>query len=220
VSDVVVAAVDVGKLANIGWWRISGRAAAGGRDLDELASVLAEDLNAGRSVALGFEAPMFIPTPATTAGLGRQRVGEAGRPWCAGAGSSALAFGVQQAAYTLHAIAGRLDRPIQAGVDARALVEGTALLVVWEAFVSGTAKDCEAVDPHVDDARAAAGEFHRRLATATVASDIDESAVLNLAAAALIAAGLTTDTSLLRVPCVVVKAPALSHRRGPVAGGA
>lgn len=208
--DRVIAAVDVGKLSNVGWWRIADGGSGGGRDLDDLADILTADLNRGRTVALGIEAPIFIPAPTTTAGLGRQRTGEAGRPWCAGAGPIALAFGIQQTNYLLTHIAERLTTPIRAGVDVAALHADRLDLLVWEAFVSAGSKDRSVNDPHVWDARAAAEEFERRAATGVVVSDIAEPSVLNLAAAALIATGLSHDPGLLSVPCVVVRAPILS----------
>jgi hypothetical protein len=65
VIRVIVVAVDVGELANIGWRRreASGKS-SGGRDLYDLVEVVAADLGAGIPVALGFEAPLFIPRPA------------------------------------------------------------------------------------------------------------------------------------------------------------
>ncbi|MGK8553767.1 hypothetical protein [Nocardia gipuzkoensis] len=208
-NQLVVAAVDVGKLANVGWWRIAGVEASGGRDLDDLVTSLAADLGEGRPVALGFEAPLFIPNPSATGGLGRQREGEAGRPWCAGAGTITLAFGVQQASYVMHRIAGTLRHPIRAGVDPDSLLSGALDLLIWEAFVSAGSKDRTAADPHISDARAAAEEFQRRAATGHVRSDVADTRVLNLAAAALLASGLAADTALLTSPCVVVKSPRL-----------
>lgn len=46
-----------GSLANIGWWRATGEVGMGGQNLDVLVEQLVADLNIGRSVALGFEAP-------------------------------------------------------------------------------------------------------------------------------------------------------------------
>ncbi|MCE5292440.1 MAG: hypothetical protein LLG14_24845 [Nocardiaceae bacterium] len=206
-TECVVAAVDVGALKNVGWWRIGPSLAAGGRDLDSLADALAGDLNLGRSVALGIEAPLFIPSPTSTTGLCRQRNGEAGRPWCAGAGTAALAIGTQQTAYLLNRIASLLDMPPRVGIDATDFLAGSLDLLVWEAFVSAGSKDRSADDPHVWDARAAAEEFERRATTGTIHTDIVDADVLNLAAAALLAAGLTTDLSLLSQPCVVVRPP-------------
>jgi len=203
-----VAAVDVGSLANIGWWRSAGDGAGdGGRDLDVLVDRLVLDLRAGAGVALGFEAPLFIPRPPTSGGLNRQRLGERGRPWCAGAGAGALALGVQQATYVLSRIAaGVHPRPVVA-FDPAELIAGTADLVVWEAFVSGRAKNRDAVEPHIDDARVAVAEFEARLAAGAVASDVGDVEVLNLAGAALLAVGLTDEIAMLRRPCVVVRVP-------------
>ena len=130
---------------------------------------------------MGFEAPLFIPRPSSTLGLSRQRVGDRGRPWSAGAGTGALALGIQQAAYVFACLAERI-RP-RVSFAPSALIEGGAELLIWEAFVSGNAKDRNAVDPHVDDARLAVAEFARRLAHGDVYSDVDEPLVLNLAAA-------------------------------------
>jgi hypothetical protein len=205
-ANINVLAVDVGSLMNIGWWRAcpSGESSSG-RDLDELVDVIAADLQRGDAVALGFEAPLFIPRPRSTLGLSRQRVGDGGRPWSAGAGTGALALGVQQAAYVFASLSDKI-RP-RVTFSPRALLDGTADLLIWEAFVSGKAKDRNAAEPHVDDARLAVTEFARRLALGDVYSDVDELLVLNLAAAGLIASGLTMDTEMLKQTCVVVKPP-------------
>jgi hypothetical protein len=207
VPEIAVLALDVGSLANIGWWRMSGSAANGGRDIQGFVEAAVLELNSARPVAIGFEAPLFIPSPSSVDGLARQRIGEAGRPWCAGAGSGALALGVQQASYVLEAIRSRTNRSLRVGFDPAALTRGELDLCIWEAFVSGKAKNPASNDPHVADARSAAEEFHRRLAAGIVDSDIDDRAVLNLVAAGIIAAGLTDDVELLKQPCVVVKAP-------------
>jgi hypothetical protein len=87
-SELVVAAVDVGAVRNIGYWRDSADGSGGGTKLEELAAQVAADLDLGRRVALGFEAPLFVPMPEDSDGLNRQRTGERGRPWCAGAGTA------------------------------------------------------------------------------------------------------------------------------------
>lgn len=208
VTDINVIAVDVGSLLNIGWWRDSpSQDPTSGRDLDSLVDAVTSDLLAGAAVALGFEAPLFVPVPSTQAELNRQRVGEKGRPWCAGAGTGALALGIQQSTYVFSALAQRL-RP-RVTFDPAALLNGEADLLVWEAFVSGKAKNRAALHPHIDDARLAVREFRSRLSTGTVASDINESTVLNLVAAGLIASGLASDWQLLRTACVVVAPPPL-----------
>ena len=207
-EQISVIAVDVGALKNIGWWRDSGSGlTTSGRDLDGAVDTVCLDLLAGRPVAIGFEAPLFIPAPAEQSSLNLQRVGENGRPWSAGAGTGVLALGLQQAAYVFEGIAKRV-RP-RVTFDPNVLLKGDSDLLVWEAFVSGKAKDRTAADPHIDDARRAVSEFSARLRRGLVTSDIDESLVLNLAAAGLLASGLTSDLALLRAPCIVVAPPAL-----------
>jgi len=208
--DVVVAAVDVGSIANIGWWRSGPGQPQSGSNLDELAEALGEDLKEGRAVALGFEAPLFIPRPSSPDGLNRQRVGDRGRPWCAGAGAGALALGIHQATYLLAAVARRApDVGLRVSFDPDDLVAGEPVLVAWEAFVTGRAKNRLAVNPHVDDARVAVAEFESRLAFGSVQSDVKDVSVLNLVAAGILAEGLSDDTDLLTVPCIVVRAPDL-----------
>lgn len=119
-------------------------------------------------------------------------------------------MGTQQAGYVATRIAAAVATPVVVSFDPTLLTEA-GTLVVWEAFVSAKAKDRTAVDPHVDDARVAAAEFRRRLVAGAVHSDIDDTSgsVVNLVAAGLLASGLTTNTSLLSQPCVVVRAPDL-----------
>ena len=204
---ISVCAVDVGSLANIGWWRVPvGDEPTAGCDLDSLVDAVANDLIAGRGVALGFEAPLFIPVPADHGGLNLQRAGDRGRPWSAGAGPIALALGLQHAAYVFKKLA-EVVHPVIT-FDPEGLRSGKANLLVWEAFVSGHSKNRAAEDPHVDDSRLAVNEFTRRYSTGLVESDVDEPVVLSLVAAGLLASGLTTDLSLLHQSCVVVAPPA------------
>jgi hypothetical protein len=102
------------------------------------------DLGLRTPVALGFEAPLFIPRPASAEQLNRQRAGERGRPWCAGAGTGALALGLQQSAYVFDRIA-QHARP-RVTFDLEAIERGDADLLAWEAFVSGKAKNRAAED--------------------------------------------------------------------------
>lgn len=200
-----VVAIDVGAPRNIGWCRSRGGSHdAQGRDLDGVVAAVADDLDAGRRVAVGFEAPLFVPAPAAANGLNLQRVGERGRPWCAGAGTGALAMGAQQTTYVFTRLAERVGARRVTFLP-EVLRSGEADLLVWEAFVTKDAKDRTSLDPHVDDARVAVQEFERRWRAGVMTSDIEEPLVVNLAAAGLLASGLTDDVSLLRMPCLVVR---------------
>jgi hypothetical protein len=171
--EISVIAVDVGSLPNIGWWRATkADAGSGGGSLDELVDAIVADFNSGVRVAVGFEAPLFVPMPSEAADLNRQRLGEKGRPWCVGAGSGALALGVQQASYVFAALARKISPRVTFAPDE--LVSGDADLLVWEAFVSGKAKDRSADNRHIDDARRAVEEFLRRLAQGDVSTDVHD----------------------------------------------
>jgi hypothetical protein len=209
VAQLMVAAIDVGSPKNIGWWAAIGNTVTSGRDLDGLAAAVATALNSAVSVALGFEAPLYVPLPTDATDLNRQRIGERGRPWCAGAGTGALAMGAQQSAYLLAAISALLHERHHVSFDPADL-DSPGTLVIWEAFVSARAKNRSAADPHVDDARVAVAEFHARWSSGRVGSDIEDQGVLNLVAASVLAAGLSEDLALLQRPCVVVRAPDLS----------
>ena len=205
----VIAAVDVGKLTNIGWWRLFDGQGVGGQDLYELRLLLAGDIIERRPLALGFECPLFMPLPEVTAGLGRQRVGDAGKPWCIGAGATSMAFGVQQAVWLLREIRRRLPTTVRGTQQWDLFVDGRADVVVWEAFVTGKSKDRNAVDGHVLDARAAVAELARRLDSDDLTSDIEDRDVLSLAGAALLRSEMTSDPSELSHPSLAVRAPVL-----------
>lgn len=71
---VVVAVLDIGSEAKTGWWRscLDGTPTEG-RRVDDLCEVLAEDLAAGHLVALGFEAPLWIPFAESAEQVGKAR---------------------------------------------------------------------------------------------------------------------------------------------------
>ena len=74
-------------------------------------------------------------------------------------------------------------------------------LLLFEAFVSGTAKGAD----HGDDARLALEAFERVWETSDRVSAIDESSVFSLIGAGALRAGLSDDPSILSEPCLVVK---------------
>jgi hypothetical protein len=212
----VVAAIDVGKVVNIGWWRAAATTPPAGRhDLDELCDILADDLRRERHVALGFEAPLWVPMATTTFELGRQRPGEGTRSWGASAGAAVLACVLQQSVYVLSRIASATG-PIQATVDPLMWLGGSASLLVWEAFVSDMAKDRTTLDPHVSDARAAVQEFERRVAVGELVSDLGGENAVSIAGTALVIAGLTNDLSVHTRPTIVIKAPSLRSDEAPL----
>lgn len=209
--DLVTYCVDVGSIArgNFAWARLAVDERAfdetARSDIRELVRALVEDLSAGRAVALGFEAPIFVPVPDEANELGRARQGERDRPWSGGPGGTVLPTAIVQAAWILRSV--REGSPKSAAFtswsdfqDAR---EG---LFVWEAFVSHKVKPTG----HYEDALAAAHELAALASgggdpgTASVVSD--RRPVLSLIGAALLWAGWTDDLDFLHRSTPVIQA--------------
>lgn len=109
---LVVVCADIGSVSrgNFGWWSSAG---SEGRIPSTLAKHVAECLNLGLPVALGFECPLFVPLEDDEQSLTRARPGEGNRPWSAGAGCGALATGLVQVTWTLREIRNLLDSSAQ-----------------------------------------------------------------------------------------------------------
>lgn len=196
-------ACDVGscRRGNFAWARIGPEVPAllnHSPDIEELVSSLEQGLRSGLNIALGFEAPLFVPVPEDPDEIGRARTGEGNRPYSAGAGASAALIGVQQAAWVM----GRI-RPYIGNhtviTDWRLWTEASGVILLWEAFVSGSAKgDC-----HADDAVTAAREFERR--EKSLHSDVTCGRALSLVGTAALWAEITTDPAILHLPVLVLR---------------
>jgi len=151
--------VDVGSVPRkkFAWARVPEEAATQKRnDIRALAGDLAKHLTEGLPVALGFEAPMFVPVPSEDGELGTQRPFEIGRPWSAGAGVAALGSGIVQAGWILREIHDRAAPPPATFLDWNEFRNAGSGLFLWEALVShktGKTDDYR-------DALAGARKFH------------------------------------------------------------
>src|SRR5919205_792441 len=81
-------------------------------NINELITSLQEDLTIGLSLALGFEAPLFVPIPEDPNDIGRARAGEGDRAFSAGAGASAALIGFQQAAWIMARVKDSIGRHV------------------------------------------------------------------------------------------------------------
>lgn len=188
---------------NFGWFgRMSDDDSKYGTDISELAESVAGRLNLGHRVALGFEAPMFVPLRDNPMELTRQRVGERGTNWIGGPGASVLATGLAQVPWILRAMRSLLSVPLTATQDWNIFSRGDSSLILWEAFVSGGAKG----DSHVDDARIAVDCFKRALPNPPLANAIQEPIVTSLIGAAMLRTGWSTDLAELSRSCMVFRA--------------
>jgi len=209
-ENLAVVCADVGSVSkgNFGWWSASQHA---GKDLSSLSAFVAQVLNAGLKVALGFECPLYVLLREDEAALTRARPGEGNRAWCAGAGSGALATGLVQVAWALQKIRNELERPAPVYLDWLAFEQAERGLFLWEAFVSAEGKATLLTpdsDQHVADARAGVLAFvdaQPHLSTSKIIRD-DLGPVHSLIGAALLRTGWSTDLELLAQPCLVLKA--------------
>lgn len=206
-NNLMIYAVDVGSEAkgNLAWCRLPAlieNPDACGESLETLADQIAADLTAGRTVALGFECPLVLDLRADPKTLTKARDNEGNRPWCAGAGASALAVGLVQCAWVFERLAQANQRivPTFAWAD---LVAQRANLLIWEAFISNKKEQ----RTHCEDAKIAAKGFKKALRDddQEPPSALNFSAPYSLAGAALLRAGLSSDTNLLSQPCIVVR---------------
>jgi hypothetical protein len=167
IFGVDVGSVRTGRFA----WALSDPADAAvrseGSDPLTLANGISEQLGNGELVALGFECPLVVPVPELWDNLGAARVGEGNRPWAAGAGAASMATGLVQLCWTLARLA-----PAKATTQPAKWNSETPLLL-WEAFVSGPAKeDRDDRTGHLRDAQSAVRAFAQRMDDLSHQSDI------------------------------------------------
>jgi hypothetical protein len=178
-----------------------------GRDPVGAVAAVNQALQHGQLVALGLECPLVVPVPDAWQELGRARTGEGRRPWSGGAGPASMATGLVQLAWLLRRAAtdGHMRVTTQPG-----RWTPTTPLLVWEAFVSDTAKTSTGPDAHLADADAAARAFIGGL-PATIANGdehVGNHRALNLAAVAAMHAGAHIDPDELTASPMIVKARA------------
>jgi hypothetical protein len=173
----------------------------GGTEIIDLVDAVAEDLAAGRPVALGFECPLFVGVPTQPLRLGTARRGEGNRSWSAGAGAGALATGLVEVAWILSELRHRCPGT-EAHVDWSRFARAGKGVFLWEAFVSADAKAAT----HVDDATIAFRTFREALPDPNAANAVGAERPLSLLGGALIWSGWRDDVDLLHTPCVVIKA--------------
>jgi hypothetical protein len=167
-----------------------------------LVEILRSDFASGSDVALGFEAPLFIPVPADPQSIGRARQGEGNRPYSVGAGLTVTVMGLQQSAWVLRAVAAALES-YEVTTDWRQwlLPEGPARLLLWEAFVTGAAKAAT----HAGDAVTAGAMFLAHEHALDTVNAVRAESPVSLVACAAMWAGLSIPGASLRSPVLVLK---------------
>jgi hypothetical protein len=206
----IIWAVDIGSVRRkrFAWcrigWEEEDSAVKDGDNILDLAQGLADDLSAGRRVALGFECPLFVPVPKDPMYLTDARSGENDRPWSAGAGCAVLATGLSECVWIFEKARDLVHVDVRATVAWQDFVAGKANLFVWEALVTRAAKR----PSHREDARAAATTFMAEYPYIIEADAVEkgkDQPYYSLVGAALLRSGLTQDLSMLCEKCIVIK---------------
>lgn len=178
----------------------NGREVATGTCPEELVNEIGRSILAGQSVAIGVEAPLFIPVPSDKSRLSKGRLNEADRSWAAPAGGYVTALAAHQCAWLLRELFQKCGRYCELTADPDRWYRRSSPPVIfcWEAFVSGGAHG-----NHQEDARTAAMYFFEHqsdLKTAVTAEN-----PFSLFGAAVLWSGWSTDQEWLKREMVVLR---------------
>lgn len=203
----------LGKKPGFAWVRIvsgSEEPPKGSQSIAQLTQYLCNDLAAGAAIALGFEAPLFIPVPEPDqpTRLSLSRTGEGDRSWSAPAGGYVATLALHQAAWLLKAIAPAHLSSCALTLNASNWTPGRSqpLLFCWEAFVSKHAH-AQATDPqpHLRDAATAAVCFQQRERNLREPPLVSANPCLSLIGAAALWSGWRSDVAVLHEEALVLR---------------
>jgi hypothetical protein len=206
-----VAVIDIGspRRKNLGW-SIVGPDCSEGTDLNDCISKLAAALKKG-PLALGFEAPMFVPMREEPTELTMAREGECvngvNRAFSGGPGAAVTVTGLVVVPFVLSKLKTECPKA-QATIKwhSRPFLPGQ--LFLFEAFVTNRGPGQPELNCHIEDAKLAAQKARGGLLeTAKLDSDVTtEPASMSLLGAMMLRTGWTKDPSILAEQCLVVKA--------------
>lgn len=200
-NQITIGAIDVGAPKNIGWAIQKDNSSVTGTNLNEFVDHFCEHAKEGPA-ALGFEAPMFIPLRDELNDITKQRTGENGRPWSAGAGATVTTIGLALMSYTLSGIRERLPNR-KATMDWKAWPK-TDDLLLFEAFVSGS--NHAAPGEHWRDALSATQAFVAALPDLDRVNAVTSVNCLSLIGTCLARTGwMEPSVDLLSQPCLVIR---------------
>jgi hypothetical protein len=210
-------AVDVGSPnGGLAWARLAPHVEqipCGSTDYNLFLELLACDLRENLPVALGFEAPLFLPVAFTIGNLTRARDNEPAA-FSAGAGACVTTIAIPLMALTLRHIRSKVDPPPRVSLDAeRWLAPGSLCpnLLLWEAFVWGPSSHADVPNAaglceHVQDAATAVRAFVQWEAAAPrPPSNVTAQDPISTAGAALLWSELDNDIRLLHQQTLVLR---------------
>jgi hypothetical protein len=195
-----VAVVDIGSLTNLGWAVEGPSVNDSGPDIDLCIEALAGALSKG-PLALGFEAPMFVPYGRKRCDLDKARKGDGDRSFSASAGACVLTKALVTVPYILQGLRSRANSARPTFNWRKRLSKRDLLL--FEAFVVHVGESVN----HVSCARLALQQFPKEWEKrALLESAIDEPCTMNLLGVMLLRMGWTKDVKMLSEPCLVIRA--------------
>ncbi len=191
---------DIGSIAKrrFGW---ASSTRLSGNDPVDIVAHVCEDLRQNHSVSLGFECPLFVPCPEDSDRLGCARQGENTRSFSASAGACSLVTGLVQICWILRALNTRVSVEVVPTFRVESLDCGSANLLLWEAFVTGPAKQ----GGHCDDAMSAVDDYLRRRRESESLYDVQADDCFSLIGAALLWSGLAKHDAVLHERCCVLR---------------
>ena len=195
---------DIGSVmnGNFGWFgRLSDGTTVEGIDIAAFATTLASRIDLGERIALGFEAPLFVPLRTDPLEITRARNGETTPNWIGGPGAAVLATALAQVPWILRDLKSKVSVAARATLEWSEFASERADIFLWEAFVSGPAKGAS----HIRDAEVAVRAFVAALPNPPAANAIHEETVISILGTAMLRTGWSMDLNLLQSPCLVIK---------------
>lgn len=203
-KDLVIFCADVGSIKQKKFgWAVSypGGYEETGIEIEVFARKIAEQIEALRKVAVGFECPLFVPVRSDPIAVNSARNGEGNRSWSAGAGTGALATGLVEVLWVMNTVSKILGRNPTASFNWADFLK-TESVYLWEAFVTSAAKG----SGHAHDAQIAVTTFKNSLPNPESNNAIKEEEVFSLVGAAALRSGWSKDINSVSAQCLVIKA--------------
>lgn len=172
--------------------------------IDKLVQQLESDIRQGCSIALGFEAPLFIPVPEDWKGLSKGREGDGNRSFASPVGLTVCTLGIHQSAWILKRLYESSSGKCDFTLDwQRWPPRGyRPVLFCWEAFVSGAAHS----ERHQMDAATAVNFFYRHETNLQDAREpVSAEKPLSLIGIAALWSNWVSDLEFMHKPTLVMK---------------
>ena len=173
--------------------------------INKLVQQLKSDIRQGCSIALGFEAPLFIPVPDKAEHLGKSREGDGNRSWSASSGAGVATLGIHQSAWILRSLYESSSRACDFTLDWQQHWPPRGhrpVLLCWEAFVTGAARS----ELHLMDAATAADFFYRHETKLQDAREpVYAEKPISLIGSVALWSGWVTELRFIHEPTLVIK---------------